>query len=211
MSPWKSPLLLLGILAIVAAGAALFAPFFLDWDAYRPTIESYGRQLTGRDVRIGGRIDAQLFPWPTLTLRDVRVANPAGAIHPDLLVAPVLTIELALPPLLSGHLEMTEVRIARPTVALERLTGNEGTWNLKPDRALLEEIGPRRLSFPAIRIDGGTAFLAAGERGGIAAVAIRSIDASAPELRGPWKVGGTVASLARDDDVDAPAGRDLLR
>ena len=132
MSPWKSPLLLLGILAIITAGAALFAPFFLDWDAYRPTIESYGRQLTGREVRIGGRIDAQLFPWPTLTLRDVRVANPAGAIHPDLLVAPVLTIELALPPLLSGHLEMTEVRIARPTVALERLTGNEGTWNPSP-------------------------------------------------------------------------------
>ena len=206
MSPWKSPLLLLGILAIIAAGAALFAPFFLDWDAYRRTIDSYGRQLTGRDVKIGGKIDAQLFPWPTLTLRDVRVANPAGAIHPDLIVAPVLTIELALPPLLSGHLEMTEVRIARPTVALERLTGNEGTWNLKPDRALLEEIGPRRLSFPAIRIDGGTAYLADGERGGIAAVAIRSIDASAPELRGPWKVGGIIAYRGRELQLTFSSG-----
>lgn len=206
MSPWKSPLLLLGILAIIAAGAALFAPFFLDWDAYRPTIESYGRQLTGRVVRIGGKIDAQLFPWPTLTLRDVRVANPRGALHPDLFIAPVLTIELALPPLLSGHLEMTEVRIARPTVALERLAGDEGTWTLKPDRALLEEIGPHRLSFPAIRVDGGTAYLVDRKRGGIAEVAIRTITANAPELRGPWKLGGTVAYHGRELQLTFTSG-----
>ena len=198
MSPWKSPLLLLGILAIVVAGAALFAPLFIDWNAYRPTIESYGRKLTGREVRVGGTIDAQLFPWPNLTLRDVRVANSEGAIHPDLFVAPVLTIELALPPLLSGHLEMTEVRVAQPTIALERLDGSSGTWELKPDRALLDEIGPHRLSFPAIRVDGGTAYLADGARGGIAEVAIGSINASAPELRGPWKVGGTVAYQGRE-------------
>ena len=206
MSPWKSPLLLLGILAILAAGAALLAPLFIDWNAYRPTIESYGRKLTGREVRIGGAIDAQLFPWPNLTLRDVRIANPADAIHPDLFVAPVLTIELALPPLLSGHLEMTEVRIAQPTIALERLDASRGTWDLKPDRALLDEIGPRRLSFPAIRVDGGTAYLADGARGGIAEVAIGSISASAPELRGPWKVGGTVAYQGRELQLTYTSG-----
>src|SRR5262245_10670200 len=206
MSPWKSPLLLLGILAILVAGAALFAPFFIDWNAYRPTIESYGRKLTGREVRIGGPIDAQLFPWPNLTLRDVRVANPQGAMHPDLFVAPVLTIELALPPLLSGHLEMTEVRIAQPTIALERLDGSRGTWDLNPDRALLDEIGPRRLSFPAIRVDGGTAYLADGARGGIAEVAIGAINASAPELRGPWKVGGTVAYQGRELQLTFTSG-----
>src|SRR5262249_14699148 len=134
---------------------------------------------------------AQLFPWPNVTLRDVRVANPDGAINPDLFVAPVLTIELALPPLLSGHLEMTEVRIAQPIVALERLAGGTLTWELEPDRALLDEIGPHRLSSPSIRVVGGPAYLADGERR--AEVAIGSIDASAPELRGPWKLGGTIA------------------
>ena len=190
----------------MVATAALLAPLFIDWGVYRTTVEAYGKHLTGRDVKIGGKIDAQLFPWPELVLRDVRVANPQGAFYQDLLYAPVLSIELSLPRLLSGQLEMTEVTVDAPTVALERLPDGTASWALEPDRALMGDLGPERLSFPAIVVRGGTAYFAHGERGRLAEFEIDTLTASAPALTGPWKLVGTVAHAGQAQAVTFTLG-----
>jgi len=87
MKLWKSPVLYFGIALILAVAAAFIAPFVIDWSSYRTAIENYGTKVTGRQVTVSGDISGRLFPWPKLTIRDVKVANPPGSLVPDLIAA----------------------------------------------------------------------------------------------------------------------------
>jgi uncharacterized protein involved in outer membrane biogenesis len=201
-SPWRSPLLILGIVVILAATAALVAPLFITWSAWRGDIEAFAGKLTGRDVRIDGQIDGVLFPWPRLSLGEVTVAGAPGGAEPWLLKAPRIDIALALPPLLSGEIEMTEIAFARPEVRLERLEG--GGWNaaLAPDPAMLNTLDPSRVSFPRIVVDGGSLTIADSATGHRFTVPVLDSTASAPGLSGPWRsttrldAGGSVRVLS---------------
>ncbi|MDJ0931176.1 AsmA family protein [Breoghania sp.] len=66
-----------GTTLILALVAALVAPMFIDWSAYRTTFEEYAGEALGRRVTVLGSTDARLLPTPTLTFSDVRV-GPGG-------------------------------------------------------------------------------------------------------------------------------------
>ncbi|MFO1089222.1 MAG: AsmA family protein [Hyphomicrobiales bacterium] len=186
-SPWRSPLLILGIAVILLAATAGAAPFFIRWENYRSDLETWGKRITGREVRIDGPIDAALFPWPRLTLHQVTVANAQGATEPFLLSAPVIDIALALPPLLSGKLEMTEVKVSQPAIALEETRAGADGWRLAPDPTLLSSIEPDQVSFPSISVDGGSIALIDGRHDLRLDLDLVDASASSPALSGPWK------------------------
>ena len=87
MSVWKSPIIYVGIALVLVIVGLLSAPFVIDWNSYRASIEDYGRKLTGRQLTVSGNISARIFPWPKLRLEGVRIANPDGAATPDLVSA----------------------------------------------------------------------------------------------------------------------------
>jgi uncharacterized protein involved in outer membrane biogenesis len=64
MKLWKAPIFYIGIALVMAIGLALAAPYLINWDGYRQTIEAYGEKLTGRKVTVAGDISGTLFPWP---------------------------------------------------------------------------------------------------------------------------------------------------
>ena len=78
----RSPLLIIGVLLVIALFTALIGPYFVDWSQYRADIEKYGREITGRDVSVDGVIDISLLPLPNISLGNVSVANAQGA-HAD--------------------------------------------------------------------------------------------------------------------------------
>lgn len=201
-SPWRSPLLVLGIAVILVAAVAIVAPLFITWSAWRGDIEAFASRLAGRDVRIEGPIDAALFPWPRLTLGGVTVAGAPGGGAPWLLRAPRIDIALALPPLLSGEIEIAEIAVFGPDVQLERLPGGGWSAALTPVGPLPASLDPARVSLPRIVVKGGTLTLADAASGGRFAVGVLDATASAPALSGPWRsttrldVGGDVRVLA---------------
>ena len=191
MAIWRSPLLYLGFAIILVVAAALAAPFVVDFNRFRPQVEAWGTRLTGREVRIHGDIRVSLFPWPTLSLHDVSVANPPGARQPWLLETDELRTRLSLAALLSGRLEIEQVHFLRPVIALERLKDGTGTWTLHPRKRVHLPFSPDRIAIAGVTMEDGTVLLADARRGG--AARMEAIDAriSAPRLSGPWRLAAT--------------------
>jgi uncharacterized protein involved in outer membrane biogenesis len=193
MSVWKSPILYVGIALVVLVAALLSAPFLINWDSYRASFEDYGRKLTGREVAISGDISARVFPWPRLRLEGVRIANPEGAANPYLVTAEAIEARMLLPSLISGHVEVTDIRVERPVFAFERLESGVGSWWLNPELEAGIPIGAERISVEDLEIVDGKILLSDRRRGGTAVFDDFDATLSSHTLLGPWKARGQLA------------------
>jgi hypothetical protein len=198
MSVWKSPILYVGIALVVLVAALLSAPFLINWSSYRASLEDYGRKLTGREVTISGDISARLFPWPRLRLEGVRIANPVGATNPYLVAAEAIEARMLLASLISGHAEVTDIRVERPVFAFERLESGVGTWWLNPELEAGIPIGAERISVEDLEIVDGKILLSDKRRGGMAEFEDFDAALSSHTLLGPWKARG---QLTRNGQV----------
>ena len=68
----------LGGLLVLALLGALFAPYFIDWTAYRTDFERQASQILGRKVVVEGEAEARLLPFPSVTFGDVTVLGDDG-------------------------------------------------------------------------------------------------------------------------------------
>lgn len=108
---------LLGLaLALIAAILAAFAaPFFIDWNEWRPQLEAQASALAGSRVTISGKIDLTLLPTPAFVLRDVSLGDAENGTG---MRASEVRGSLALTALLSGRFEASEFVISRPAIRL---------------------------------------------------------------------------------------------
>lgn len=122
----------LGVVAVLVllVAALLVAPSFIDWNNYRPQIAQKIGEATGREVTLAGPLTLAILPAPTVTARDVRVANVPGAAEPDMIRLAALDLRLALLPLLSGRVVATSVTLDRPTIELEKFADGRNNWTV---------------------------------------------------------------------------------
>ena len=117
------------VVALVAA-AVLVAPGFVDWNRYRGAIAERLESAIGRQIEIAGDVHFTLIPSPSISVADVRIANPAGSAVPNLLSLASLDVDLAFGALLRGEFQLREVVLREPVLALEVLPGGGGNWSL---------------------------------------------------------------------------------
>ncbi|MER0237110.1 AsmA family protein [Fulvimarina sp. MAC8] len=111
---------LFGGLLVAALFAALIAPLFIDWSAYRSDFEREASRILGREVRVEGEASARLLPFPSVTFQDLSVAG-------DREDEPFLTIDefrmnAELAPYLSGEIRIFAMALDNPVLRI----GNEG-------------------------------------------------------------------------------------
>lgn len=191
MTVWKSPVLYFGILLVVVVAGLLAAPFVVEWNSYRDDLESYGRKLTGRKVEVMGNISVRLFPWPRLTVEDVRIANLPGLEAPHLATAQRMVVSLTLAGLARGVIDVLSIDVERPVIHLERLATGEGNWQLHPAEDLLQSRLLDRVSLDSIVLHDATLRFADRRRGEVHLLEDVDGDISAPGLAGPWRVRAT--------------------
>ena len=206
MSIWRAPLLIIGILLVLLAAAALAAPWFVDWNRYRPRLEEWGRAITGHEVTIAGDVDFVLFPWPAARLHKVRVASVPGSRFEHLLTVDEVQARFSLGALFGGRLEVESVRLVRPTLALEHLRDGHGNWRLTPHARVRLPFAPERVAIDTVRIENGRLLLA--DRRLRSQLRISDINARvrAPRLIGPWRITGTASLLGRRWRLRATTG-----
>src|SRR3569832_192985 len=104
----QTTLLGLAIALIIALGAALIGPYFVDWNQFRPQFEAEATQVIGAPVRVAGELQARLLPSPSLRLRSVVVggANDLGKVKAD-----KLDVEFSLGSLMRGEWRATQLSI----------------------------------------------------------------------------------------------------
>jgi AsmA protein len=145
--------------AAVGIGALVILPFLMSADAVREAVKAEIRAVTGLDPVLRGGTSVSLFPTGTVSFDDVTLGdNRTGA---PALTAEHVVARLRFFPFLTGRIEIADVSLVRPTIAIIFNADHSSNWsghietlarNLKP--------GPDRpASFSEIRIADGTIIL----------------------------------------------------
>ncbi len=179
-------LTVIAILVILALGAALVGPYFIDWQSRRGDVEAALSQAVGAEVRTGGDIRVRLLPSPILALENVTVRNGGEAQ----LTAERIVAELAVGALLRGELRFTDATLERPVfttsisanggIALPRFKLSKADG--KADAASMS------IAIERLAVKDGTLRVGDGER--VHTITGVTGTVRAQSLRGPWGAEG---------------------
>ena len=123
-----------GAAAAVLAALVAFLLLF-DWNWARGPIARWASAAYGRDIRIDGDLDVDLFSLsPKATVDGLKIGGPDWASERDTADIGRLEIAVRLPALLRGDLELPLVRATRAEVVLIHDEDGRKSWSLSPDR-----------------------------------------------------------------------------
>lgn len=124
----------------------------------RSEVLSRIRDATGLDPKLGGKVSVSLFPKGSVTFSDVVLGDPRRPA----LTAERLTARLRFFPLLIGKVEIGDVSLEKPTIAIDLDRDGGSNWSALIE-ALAQAQKPRAnqvvAGFSEMRIDDGTVLL----------------------------------------------------
>ena len=152
---------LLAVLA-VGTGALVAASYLISADAVRQQVLGEIRAVTGLNPIMRGRTTVSLFPSGSVSFADVML----GDAKRPALTAERLTARLRFFPLLLGRVEIADVALERPTIAVDLEPNGRSNWS-----GLIEALtrsqskdAQRVPAFSEMRIDNGTVVIRGDER-----------------------------------------------
>ncbi|MBV9968571.1 MAG: AsmA family protein, partial [Xanthobacteraceae bacterium] len=183
----QTTLLGIGIAIILALGTALVGPYFINWDSYRPLIESKAAEIVGAPVHIAGPVAVSLLPTTSLRLDGVSI-GPAGS---PIVAARKLAMEVKLMALMRGEFRLDQLVLdgAALTVRLNRSGAVE-----TPIRSV--GFDPDRVGIDRLTVSNSRVLLAAAS-GGHAALDDVRFKGEIRSLLGPFKGDGAFGAEGR--------------
>ena len=115
------------LLAVIAAGTGVLvtAGYLISADAVRQQAMSEIRAVTGLNPILRGEATVSLFPSGSVSFADVVL----GDAQQPALTAERLTARLRFFPLLIGRVEIADVSLERPTIAIELDANGQSNWS----------------------------------------------------------------------------------
>ena len=156
----------LGLIALLALPVLALRWWFDPADLKLRAADAV-RRATGWELTIAGPLTLSWTPMPHLRAGDVHLANPpslssSGSARPDMATAQSVEAGIALLPLLTGRVRLTDVRVVEPDIQLERAADGQPNWRIARAAPLAETTGtsaplrPRRpIEFDGVRISQG--------------------------------------------------------
>lgn len=199
------------LLALVLIGVAIVVATF-DVSALVGPVQARVKAATGRDLVVRGGVSVAWSLEPRVVLKDVALGNAAWGAAKEMVTAQRLEIELALLPLLTRRVELKEIALIAPVIALETDGKGRNNWDFARVPASGSAGGdtgaPAFVAIGNLSIANGALTFRDGATGGVTSVAIgrlsvRARDASSPvaaDFRGtvrdvPVALAGTLGSL----------------
>lgn len=144
--------LLAGLAVLLAV--ALVVLLSIDLAPYRRPLEARISAALGRPVRLNGPVRIHPSLWPTITVRDVAIDNPAWARQPTLAEVGRLSIQLEPWPLVQGQVRIARVVLVQGKLHLETDAEGATNWMLdRPPRAEAEAVAADALTrLPQIEV-----------------------------------------------------------
>jgi AsmA protein len=134
-------------------------PFLVSADAVREAVKAEIRTVTGLDPVLRGAASVSLFPTGSVSFEDVSLGdNRTGA---PALTAERVVARLRFFPFMTGRIEIADVSLVRPTIAIVFNADRSSNWSGHID-TLAQNLKPspgRTASFSEIRIEDGTVIL----------------------------------------------------
>jgi uncharacterized protein involved in outer membrane biogenesis len=123
----KYSLILILVICILLT-ATTAALHFLDLDPYRERIATLVTEAIGRQVKINGHIEVNLFPHPEVALNDVSLANAAWGSKPTMASVQHVDAVFSFLSLFSDTFIIRRLRVNDVIVLLEKNDQNVGNW-----------------------------------------------------------------------------------
>jgi AsmA protein len=146
-------------LVVTGFGFLLILSLLIPADTVREAVKAEIRAVTGLDPVLRGDVAVSLFPTGTVTFEDVALGdNRTGA---PALTAQQLVVRLRFFPFLTGHIEIADVSLVRPTITITFTADGSSNWSGHVEalaQTLQSSLG-REVSFSEIRIGDGTVIL----------------------------------------------------
>lgn len=112
-------LTLFGLAAMAIIGAVIFlGPLLISTDDLRASLLAQVESTTGYRLRLGGPVQISLFPSLDLVADDVGIAESGEDGPPEIATAKSLRFGLQLSALIGGKVNLTEVTLVDPVIAL---------------------------------------------------------------------------------------------
>lgn len=131
----KKILIALVVLVVVALGAVVALPFFIDVNAYKPTIEAKAKESLGRDLKLNGPIKLSIWPNIGVEASDVVLANVPGGQAKEMAKLKSLVVSVKLLPLLSKTVEVDSFVLNEPVINLEVDKAGKPNWQFGDQKA----------------------------------------------------------------------------
>ena len=196
----NSFLLALTAVLIVVLSALFAAPFFIDWNDYRPVFETQASKLLGRDVRVGGKVHMVVLPAPELRFDAVKVADEKGSFDQPLLEAKSIEAWLNIGALLRGAVEARKIAIFEPVLRLALNKYGTGNWSDVGHAGEALPFVPKEVLLDQVSLSGGRVEIT---RPGVPPLVVDNVEgeASAASLSGPYKLSATYNFEGRPQEL----------
>jgi len=119
-----------GLLALFVAALLIMSllDVTVDLNHLRGGVETSASVALGREVKISGPVQLKLSGWPSIEVRDVEIANVPGASTSVLFKAELARLQIGLPPLLRGDLQIGDITAESIVLNLENDTDGRANW-----------------------------------------------------------------------------------
>ncbi|MTI19167.1 AsmA family protein [Rhodobacteraceae bacterium RKSG542] len=179
----------IGSTLIVALVAALLAPMFIDWSAYRSVYERYAEEVIGHQVTILGSAEISLLPMPAVTFTDVQI----GQGEDPLLQISRFSGRIEIPALLRGEVRVMDMVLDRPVLnmALDE-EGRADIFQAPPQDSMIASMDPASFIFENVEVTEGAFSIVDARSGKTYSGDNASMVLSARSLDGPFKAEGSI-------------------
>ncbi len=120
-------LIIISIIGVVLITGTAFLNF-ADLNPYREKIEKMATKAMGRQLRINGPIDINLFPSPEVILNEVALANAPWGSEPTMVSVGHVDAAISLLSLFSDMIIIKQVHLNDVIVLLEKNDRQLGNW-----------------------------------------------------------------------------------
>lgn len=111
---------------------AWYAASFINPTQLTKLLSSSVKDATGRDLKIAGPVNLNLFPSISVKAEQVSLSNAAWASNPNMLTLKQIELDIRLLPLLKGMVEISRIGVTGLEANLQTNKSGEGNWNLSP-------------------------------------------------------------------------------
>jgi AsmA protein len=192
----KRQSVILSIAVVVLLPVIVLAVFLAQFNpnAYKPAMRAAIERATGRVVTLGGPIHLHLSLTPSVELSDVSLGNRSGFADAALLTVDKIQLRFLLLPLLSHHVDITDLTLVHPQVVLERDAAGDADWDLAapatrpasaPSGSSGVSGGRYDIAIRQVRVQGGVVTIRSRHSGEVAMIEITELLGTAATLSSP--------------------------
>ncbi len=122
----------LGAFVALIVAVLLAAPLLIDAESYTPRIGAANRDVTGRELTISGPVKLRLLPSPVVEAADIKLSNMPGGKAASMVEAKSLRLAVGVFSLLAGRLDVSELKLVEPRIALEVTADGRANYDFSP-------------------------------------------------------------------------------